>query len=105
VFIVAAAVVANPFSAIIDVGRVGMAGLIAEVSSLIAAIIVASGVTSIVSGIAMVISPAAVGGLLVIVAVIGRRSAGRRGMLSTILAAVFVLLQGECRYTQYQQCR
>jgi hypothetical protein len=90
VLVVAAGIMANPDSPV-DVGSIGMVGAIAEVAALIAAMVIVSFV-------------AAVALCLMIVAVIGLRSAGGRGMTLPVLTAVLVFL-GKRRYADDQQCR
>jgi len=84
--IVATGVVANPGFAV-DVRGIGMSGLIAEVTPLIA----------------LVVSVGGRGGLMTVAN--GRRSAGRRGMLCLSTVSVFVSVLGKCGDTEDQQCR
>jgi len=103
VLIVAASVVANPVSSIIHVRRIGMVGLIAEVSPPVAVVVA-------MAPVAVVVLTAPVRRPLMIVFMIGRWTTGGRLMLSAVLTLVPVisfmsLMLGKCGDTQDQQCR
>jgi hypothetical protein len=90
VVVIAAGVMPDPYSAVINVRRIGMVGLIAVVAALVALIAVV--VVSLILG------------FLMIVAVIGRWTMRRRRMLSAILTAVAMVVStlGKCRHSHNQ---